>query len=234
MDVTTVRRGYKRARPSTRRSRLAVQRIPRGLRYNGENKITRVVSTSFRYTNLGFNVGAGTSEAINFVFDPTGVTIWISALVSVTVPLPNAAELAALYDQVRIDKVELTMAASQQASTGAFSSSILPARLIICNDDNNGQGSATLAEIKQQPNKVFYDGDGKAVKWTCYPKYQRIVYFTSLVSNYEPARGFVNSDAAIPHYGMRLGIDNLSFFGATNQGNIDLSWKFFLTLKNVK
>lgn len=234
MDVTTVRRNYKRARVPTRRSRMAVQRIPRAVRYNGENKITRVASGSIAYSNLGWLVAAGSSEALNFVFDPTGVTAYVAALSSVNFPLPNAAELAALYDRVRIDKVEITFAGNHQAQTGTNASAAYPARFLICNDDNDGSGTASVSSIQQHPNKSLYDANGGLMKWTCVPKFQRIVYLTSLVSNYEPTTGFVNADAAIPHYGTKLGITNLGTFGATTAGYVDFSFKFFLTLKNVK
>lgn len=234
MNVVPYSRGVKRSRLGRRRPRLAVSRIARPLRYNGENKISRVCTATVRYTNLGFNIGAATSEAMSFVYDSTGVRIYVAALSSAFVPLPNAAELAALYDLVRIDKVEITFASSQQASSETFSANNLPVRLIFCNDDNDGAGTSTLSQIQQQPNKSFYNGDGTMDKWTCMPKYQRIVYFTALTSSYEPTKGFVNSDTAVPHYGTRVGVANLSSFGATNSGNVDFSFKFFLTLKNVK
>jgi len=234
MDVTTVRRGYKRARASTRRSRMAVQRVPRTIRYNGENKITRVTSGSIGYSNGGWIVGAGTSEALNFVFDPTGVTAYIAALTSQNFALPNAAELAALYDHVRIDKVEITWAGNHQAQTAANASAAYPPRFLVCNDDNDGIGTATVVQIQQAPNKAFFQADGTQMKWTCYPKYQRIVYLTSLVSNYEASRGFVNTDSAIPHYGVKLGITNIGTMSATTSGFVDFNFKFFLTLKNVK
>jgi len=234
MNVIPYSRGVKRSRTGRSRPRMAVARVPRAIRYNGENKITRVCTHNLRYTNLGWTVGAGTGEAINLVFDSTGVTFYVAALSSVFIPLPNAAELAALYDLVRIDKVEISMGVSNQSIAGTFSSNAIPARLIVCNDDNDGAGTATLAQIQQQPNKSFYSTDGTMAKWTCFPKYQRIIYYTSLVSSYEPTRGFVNTDTAIPHYGTRVGLSNLSAFGATNSGNVDFSFKFFLTLKNVK
>jgi len=234
MNVIPYTRGVKRTRTGRSRPRMAVARVPRAIRYNGENKITRVCASHIRFTNLGWGVGAGTSEALNIVYDSTGVTFYVAALSSFFVPLPNAAELAALYDLVRIDKVEITMGWSQQSSASQYNSGNIAPRLIICNDDNDGAGTATLAQIQQQPNKSFYTTDGTMAKWTCVPKYQRIIYYTAATSSYEPTRGFVNTDTAIPHYGTRVGLANLSSFGAANSGNIDFSFKFFLTLKNVK
>jgi len=235
MNVTTVARSNKRTRTGARRPRMAVQRIPRSIRYNGENKITRVTNGSITYGQNGWAIGAGTSEALNFVFDPTGVTAYIAAVTSASFPLPNAAELAALYDRVRLDKVEITFSCQRQTQTGATNAaSAYNPRFLICNDDNDGIGTASVAQIQQQPNKPFLNGDGTQMKWVCYPKYQRVVYLTSLVSNYEPARGFVNSDAAIPHYGVRLGITNTNLFVAGTTGVVDFTFKYFMTLKNVK
>jgi len=213
---------------------MAVPRIPRTIRYNGENKITRVASGTIPYSNLGWLIGAGSSEAVNFVFEPARVGAYVAALSLVNFDLPNYAEIAALYEQVRIDKVEITFNGNHQNQVGTNSAGAYPPRFLICNDDNDGIGAATLAQIQQQPNKSFMNGNGNQMKWTVYPKFQRVVYLTSLISNYEPARGFVNSDASIPHYGVKLAISNLATFGAATAGNVDFTFKYFLTLKNVK
>jgi len=234
MDVTTVRRNYKRSRALSSRRRMAVQRIPRAIRYNGENKITRVTNGSITYGQFGWALGGTSSEAVNIVFDPTGVTVYWAALSSTFFPLPNAAELAALYERMRIDKVEITLSSQRQAQTAANTATAYSPKFLICNDENDGIGTASIAQIQQQPNKPFMDVDGTSMKWTCFPKYQRVVYLTSLVSNYEPARGFVNSDAAIPHYGVKLGITNTQLFLAGTSGVVDFTFKYFMTLKNVK
>jgi len=234
MNVISVpRRGLKRSRVAVRRPRMAVQRLPRTLRYNGENKITRTVNGQLAYNAAGFSVGAGIFQAINIVYDPTSVTFYGAAVNSVSFPIPNAAEIAALYDQIRIDKVEITWSSNAQANSSG-GAGVIAAKFLVCNDSNDGIGTASLAEIQQQPNKEYYAADGRSHKWSCIPKYQRVIFQSVAVSNYEPTRGFVNSNSTIPHYGTKMAITNLTSLVGGASGNVDFNVKFFLTLKNVK
>jgi len=227
------RRGVKRSRTSGSRSRMPVSRIPRSIRYNGENKITRSLNINIPFSTTGFGIGAAFFNAINIVYDPTSVTFYGNSTTFNSVAIPNAAEISALYDQMRIDKVEITWSSTQQALVGTGTGTYCCPKFLVCNDSNDGIGTANITEIQQQPNKCFYTTDGSSFKWTCKPKYQRVVYQTALVSNYEPATGFVNANSTIPHYGTKMAISNLaSFTGGT--GGIDFDVKLFLTLKNVK
>jgi len=232
MNVIPYRRSLKRARSSTR-SRVPARRIPRMLKYNGENKITRTINAQLAYTQSGFGLSASFFLGVNIVFDPTSVTFYGNSTTFQSFPLVNAAEIAALYDTMRIDKVEIEWSGNSQASTTAtVQASAL--KYLVCNDSNDGIAVATLAEVQQQPNKAFLDIDGRSHKWTCYPQYQRVVYQTALVSNYEPTRGFVNSNSTIPHYGTKMYITNSSSLSGSSAGNVDFTIKYFMTLRNVK
>lgn len=233
MNVTR-RRPTKRSRSSTRT--VAVSRsVPRTLRYNGENKITRTIVGSIPYTETGFALGVASFQAMSIVFDPTGATFYGSTTQSANFSLPNAAEISALYDLMRIDKVEFVWSGNTAAvSNGGTITSNRAAKYLLCNDSNDGIGSTLLDQIQQQPNKTFYDTDGTERKWTCVPKYSRVVYQTAAVSNYEPTRGFVNSNSTIPHYAIKMGIANLGSLGTGTSDRMDFTLKFFMTLKHVK
>lgn len=235
INVIRTRRSAKRTRSVARPSRMAVQRVSRSLRYNGENKITRTVTGVIPYNNTGFSVGAAFFQALNIVYDPTSVTFYGSAVTSVSFPIPNAAEIAALYDQLKIDKVEITWSSTHIGTSNGASSATAP-KFLVCNDNNDGIGSASLSEIQQQPNKEYYDISGKSFKWTCgKPQFQRLIYQSGLVSNYEPTTGFVNSNSTIPHYGTKMAITNLSSMTTPGSAtSVDFNIKFFMTLKNVK
>lgn len=229
----TRRRPLKRTRSSTRTVAVS-RRIPRTLRYNGENKITRTIVGSIPYTQAGFTLGATNFQAMSIVFDPTGATFYGSAVQSTNFLLPNAAEIAALYDLMQIDKVEFVWSNNTAAVTNGTTGVNRHAKYLICNDSNDGVGTTALDQIQQQPNKSFYSGDGIDNKWTCVPKYSRVVYQTALVSNYEPTRGFVNANSTIPHFAIKMGISNLGSLAAATAENMDFTLKFFMTLKHVK
>jgi len=198
------------------------------LKYNGENHITRSTGFTLAVTSSGFTVGTAAFQAITLVVDPTAATFWGNIANSVTGALPNASELAALYDSMRIDKIEVTWSSTVQAS-GSTTTPVSAPKFIVCTDVNGSTSGTSNAAINQQNPKEYFSIDGSSNKYTYRPKFQRLVYYTSLVSSYEPAVGFVNSDTAIPHYGMQIGIANVP----TNC-NVDFQVKYYMTLKHVK
>ena len=208
-------------------------RLTRQLRYNGELKITRVVSAAIVFNNGGFTISGAGSQAIAFTFDPGNVYVYGSGITSATFAVPGASELSNLYELLRIDKVEMTWSPS---ITGAGAISPSPPgcpKFLVAFDPNDGAAPG-MDQLRQQNPKEFYSIDGTSHKYTCRPKFQRIVYQTALVSNYEAASGFVNSDSTIPHYAIKMGIPNASNLATVAGGNVEFNFKIFYTLKNPK
>lgn len=216
--------------------RTSVVSVPRTLRYDGTCKFTRVVEGNYSVgPAIGWNIGASNYAEAIFTFSPTAMTLWGSNVNYIVANLPNAAEIAALWERVKIDKVEMTFTANitdnvATGTTPAYSA----VNLLIANDINGPtSGSSTTDNMRQLATCKHYKlgGDQPVVKWTVRPKYQRLVQYTALSSSTEPATGFVASDTDIPHYGVRVGIPNTSVLGA---GKITIEAKFFFTAKNVK
>lgn len=233
VNVITVRRNSKRSRSSIRAGAMS-RRIPRTLRYNGENKITRTITGSIPYTQNGFGVGVSNFQCLSLVFDPTGVYFYGSALNFTFFPLPNAAEIAALYDLMKIDKVDLVWSNNTGAVTNGGTATNRSAKFLVCNDPNDGVGTTSLDQIQQQPNKSFYSTNAIEHKWSCVPKYSRVIYQTATVSNYEPTRGFVNANSTIPHFAIKLGISNLGSIASATTETVDFTLKYYMSLKHVK
>jgi len=229
MDVTNYRRGTKRKQSNPRRFRYPLQRVPRTLRYTGETSFTRTANVSIAVTSgLGFTIGASAHEALAFTFDPTGVTWYGSSVSFASIPLPNAAEIAALWDMISIDKVEMTITSLYDPSDAGGTTNFAP-RMLICNDYNSGVTGTSLSAIQEHSDCKTLNRMNN--KWAVKPKYQRVVYFTAVSSSYEPARGFVNADSAIPHYGTHIGIIERPL---VQGGRVNFSFKFFMRAKNVK
>jgi len=226
MNVVPRSRGIKRSRTVSSGRK---QRIPKTIKYNGEVGIVRTATAALSYTaSTGFQLGAGTFSAVAFVFDPTGIVIYGSAIASATIAYDNIAEVSALWDRVMIDKVEISWESvnDKSSTAGALSA---PSYLI-GNDCNNGATGTSLAAIKQLGDCTTLLGSGP-FKWTVRPKFQRLLYFTPTTSSYEPATGYVNSDTAIPHYATHLGVLNPGTVGATT---VNFSFKMFLKCKDLK
>ena len=228
MNVIPYKRAMKRKRAAPMRLRVS-----RPLRYNGEIKITRVCNFAFLFNNGGFVVNNVGSSLINMNFDPANVNVNAVASTATTA-IPGASELAALYDLMRIDKVEIIWNASVTGA-GAAAPTAPPGcpKFLVAFDPNEGSASS-MDQLRQQNPKEYYAIDGRSHKFTCKPKFQRIVYQTALVSNYEAATGFVNTDSTIPHYGVKIGIPNAGNLAANQGGNVEFCVRMFYTLKNVK
>lgn len=188
-------------------------RMPLGLqRYvnkrgtmDGVYEFTRVVNGRLDITNAGISVGAARYVAATFVFTPQNIQL-VSGVAgnTNTYNIPNAAEFAALFDKMKIDKVEMVFHNAQSAGSGL--SGAQPNYLVFATDDNDT--AASVDSIKQMDCKVWQPGfNATSQKIICKPKYQRLVYYTSLLSSYEPTSGYVVSDTAIPHYGIKVGVD---------------------------
>jgi len=192
-------------------------------------KMTRAIDCGLDIVSgNGFTIGTNFA-AFAITYSPTGVTIWGNALNTLTFLLPNSTEFSALYDTIRIDKVELTF--SNILQDASASASGRQPRFIICNDYNDALATGISQIFQQDGITTFVGQQNQPFRWTVRPKYQRLLYYTAATSSYEPARGFVNSDTDIPHYGTKIGIrDVVNITG----GRVLMMFKFYMTCKNVK
>lgn len=233
MVVRTVSADKRPAKKARRASR--VLRMPLGLqRYinkrgtmDGTYEFTRTVTGRLDFTNAGVSIGAARYSAATWVINPQSLQL-VSGVPgnTNTYNIPNAAEFAALFDKIKIDKVEMTFMNAQGSTTGT-ANGINP--ILFCEDDNDTNTSTDA--IKQMDCEVWQPGyNNNVYKKTWSPKYQRIVYYTALTSSYEPSRGYVVSDTAIPHYGLKMGVElnnDISF-------GLNFSAKIHFKLKEVK
>ena len=218
----------------SKKPKTAVFRPLRSLKYNAPNSITRVASTYLTWTTTGFNIGVNNYQGIFLTFSPQNVYIWGSTTNFLQVPIPNASEIPALYDTLRIDKVEVSFSTNIDNQTSGSAGALQIPRFIVANDFNDGTSGTTTSQVQQQDGARMFTAQGPyPYKHTCYPKFQRIVYYSAAVSSYEPARGFVNSDVDIGHYGVRLAFDSPSN-SVILAGILNIHTKFYFTMKNVK
>jgi len=216
----TVRKRGRSSKPNTR--------IPKAI-FKGDCQFTRSCNVQLNVTaGLGWNFGANNYSAIACVFDPTAVTIFGSALNFLNNGLPNASEISAFWDSVMIHKVEITVDHVNDPNSVSGVNTSMP-RLAICNDYNDGSTGTTLLSVQQHSDCKFFTG--RTTKWTVYPKHQRLIYYNAITSSYEPARGYVNADTAIPHYGTHIAMTDPSILLA---GRTSFDFKFFFKAKMNK
>lgn len=244
MDSQATTQSYKRGRSRSRsasrsRSRSLVSyRAPyagnpyRSIRLNGEYKLSRTTHMQIPINNNGFVLGTSTQEGIGFIFSPQNV-LAVSVLLGGTIQanIHNYAEIAALWERVRIDKIDIQISSRMvEKSSGSIGTTACP--IIYYAEDNTDVYGNTLNITQQQSNCRTWHASGNMpdLCFTVRPKYQRIVYFTAAASSYEPARGFVVSDTAIPHYGLRMAAP----LGALDAQGIDIRFTYHYSCRDVK
>lgn len=243
MDLT---QSQKRGR-STTRSRSAsrsrsrslykfgggyIGRPYKSIRLNGEYKLSRTTNMYIPINNSGFVLGLSTFAGIGLIFSPQDV-LAVGTLAGGTIQsfVPNFAEIASLWERVRIDKIEIQISGRMtDKASGSTGTTAVP--VIYYAEDHNDVYSNTLAITQQQAGCQTWHATSNSpdLCFTVRPKYQRIVYFTAATSSYEPSRGFVVADTAIPHYGLRMAVE----LGQLDAQGIFIRFKYHYSLKDVK
>lgn len=222
----------------TKKRRTMPRKVPMGLRRYLDNRgtprgtyeIVRTATGYFDHVPGGITIGAGNYEAGTWVITPQTVELQ-SGIVgnTYTMTIPNASELSALWDKLKIDKVEFTFSSGTigTANNGAAA----PPAFLFAFDPNDR--AASLDTVRQMDCQVWQEGqNAREFKTTIKPCYQRVIYYTAASSSYEPARGYVVSDTAIPHYGLKMAISQFS--AASNGGRVHVFVKLFFKLKDLK
>jgi len=204
----------------------------KSLRLNGEYKLSRTTNMYIPINNSGFVLGLSTFAGIGLIFSPQDV-LAVGTLAGGTIQsfIPNYAEIAALWERVRIDKVDIEISSRMtDKASGSTGTTAVP--VIYYAEDNNDIYGNTLAITQQQAGCRTWHATSNLpdLCFTVRPKYQRIVYYTAAVSSFEPSRGFVVADTAIPHYGLRLAVE----LGQLDAQGIFIRFKYHYSLKDVK
>lgn len=240
-------RSRSRSRASSRRpvakSRVQTARsmVYRSLGYNGTCSLARSVILSIPITKAaGFTISGQTFSEASFTYSPQYLRLRGDSTHELQALIPQAAELAAVWERVKIDRVELSIISNviDEAITTSMNT---PAtqnapKIVLANDfvgPNTGGSTGTLTNVLQETGATFYDaaGDQPVIRWTCRaPKYERLIAYTEAESDYEPANGFIRTDADIAHHGTRIGLAN---FAALAGCQMTVFAKFYFTFKNV-
>lgn len=212
--------------------RPMLRRVPRGIRLNGEYKMTRVCHVQLTFNDTGVSVGGVFRPGIGLIFNPASVTfVGATAGPVQQAIIPNYTEMSALWERVRIDKVVMQVTQLRtDAVMGTLGLTSTP--IMYSAFDNTGVYDNTLAITQQQSGCKSWHGTGNGPDFiqSVVPEYQRIIYYTALLSSYEPAKGYVVSDTEIPHYGIRLAIDN-NFIGT---GIFNFRFTYHYSFRDVK
>lgn len=133
--------------------------------------------------------------------------------------LPGSTDFSNLFDQYRIDKIELSFILD--LADGALNTTTLYPRLVIAPDWNDSTAPSTEDDVLQyQQAKVFqFNAVDREFVMVIKPKVASTVFRTAVTSAYQmiPA-GFIDTGYLdVPHYGVKFFLNNYNTtsFGAT-------------------
>lgn len=177
------------------------------------------------------------SHNLQFNFTLGGVQMYCGGTLFYTAQLPNSNELTSLYDQYRLDYIEMQPIFSNNMSNVTTSTITLPI-MYVCKDydDSNDAG---IADIQQYQNhKVFQVGQmgGKNIT-RVRPNVDVVVYQSPALSGYARGRSmFLDTGSAqVPHYGIKIAMEPMVVPGSTTLvGYFTFNFKYHITMLNTK
>lgn len=151
--------------------------------------------------------------------------------------LPNSSELTALYDQYKIDWVEVDFIFSNNQSSVNSPGTNMPI-MWVCKDYDDSN-AASVTDIQQYESaKCWQMGEvGKThFKMRVRPKLASSVYNTGVSGTYSPQSGFIDTAYTnVPHFGIKLAYDPIKTpASATLVGYLSINAKYHLTMKHTK
>lgn len=194
---------------------------------DGVYEITRTVNANINY-GAGFTVAGSVTEGLGISFTPQNVYIHSgnNSANYQTFAIPSASELAAIWNMVKIDKVEITI---HNSNLGVANSANSQPLILLAFDDKDT--NSTADRLRQMDCQNWMPGSLSDNQWkvTIRPKYQRLVYYNAVTSSYEPTQGYVVSDTDIPHYAYKLAMGVPG-----QQGSLFFNFKIHFKLKDLK
>lgn len=172
---------------------------------NGVHEFKKTAWANFNVTNAGIQIPGGGTFQPDFVmrFDLNNV-VFIGAG-STTVPVPGIADMAALFDRIKLQKVIVRFRSLNDSGPivgGSQNFAITIGTALDYNDDDVAT-SATLREYATFQDAVIQPG-GKEHMRTIRPCYlSRITDDDGIGVAFDSKRGYVNSASSCRHYGLK-------------------------------
>ena len=167
-----------------------------------------------------FNTGGLASPNMQIIFTLGNMVINLGGTSILVVPLPNAAELVALYDQYTIEKVDLSIwCGNTNSQIGVLpvdadgtidNYANQPMPLIGWAPDMDDAANTSITDLQQYSNyKCKQLGQSVPIKTSVVPCVQDTIYRPGATSAYSRgSKQAINcSYQDVPHYGIKLCVD---------------------------
>jgi len=158
-------------------------------------------------TATGFvpQVGLVTSNFFCLRFTNQDAFVWLSSGNYSTVSVPGYTDLSALFDEVLVKHIDITLIGLNLPLSIAASANPGSVVILMATDFNDGNAPTAVGDVQQyQDNKLVHLNGYSEIKFRLEPKHLSYAIDASgAVSASVPIRGFVKSNLQIDHYGMK-------------------------------
>lgn len=223
------------AEPARFRKRAKVVPVSRRIRSmgtpGGVHQFRRVVSGNYNITSAGINLGGSIAQGFAVSFNLQGPVLGNSVGGSVVLPIPQYAELAALFDMVKLEKVIIRFRSKNDSAPVATNGN-QALEIATAYDFNDVTSPSVITDIQQYSSfkSDIIEPGGKEHNRALKPQWLQLVGYTALLSGYASKTGYVKSDYDIPHYGMKGWIVG----GTTNNTTMNIEIEYLYSCKFTK
>jgi len=215
---------------------------------SGTNGIINVMSASNGGFKIDNTVTSGTTLTWEFTLIQNTLRIYNSTggtLTNTTYGVPSAAEFVTLFDNFRIDKIDVTCIFNKNVSTiqPDVNGQLGFPNILMCIDQDDND-YVSLENILQREDMVIWNLSRPRYEFSFKPK------MNFLISN-QAGTGIIgigqlskdnpfldtNASQLSPHYGLKMVMDNPTGSTITLDavlGQLSFTFKYHLSFKNVK
>jgi len=183
-------------------------------------------------TGFSFDVGTVQSELFSIWFTNQAAYVSHNASNYSVVFVPGYTDLSALFDEVKISAIEITIMSGcdplNYGGTGSNGSPII----VLATDYNDKAAPASRADVQQYIDcKNYILANNYVHKRLLYPKFLTYsLESTGSAVASTPKRGFVRSNLDVEHFGLK----GAFVLNAPQSGRIVFNFKFKYTCKIEK
>lgn len=158
-------------------------------------------------SGYSWNVGIVPSAQFSIWFTQQAVYIWSNASNYSVGFVPGYSDLAALFDEVMIEKIDMTIFSANDPTTSGTGS----AQIAYCRDYNDKVAPSNSGDVLQYSDaKAFNMANNFINKMTLYPKYLTFSLDSAGTSTAStPKRGYLRSNLDTDHYGFKGAFINI-------------------------
>lgn len=248
-------RSARRATLASRRSAKSYKktRISRGIASTVTHSYKRTVGTgavvgtsdgwrvnSQAATGLSINGGAGSGGYdIEISFQLSGVTVYFGGIVWWNYPMPNFADLTALYDNYRVDFIDCEFTFNSDNSSTSQPAASLPRVFMV--EDHDDVAAINLTGIQQVSGLKkwqFGIGPGVMKRVRIHPTPLEMVYYSAVATGYQRGsnkKWIRTTNDSVPLYGVKMIIDPIVYTaGSVVLGDIAASFTYHITCTDTK